>query len=69
MGRIKTTPIKTLGEELLEKYNDKFTKDFEKNKKVIETIKKIKSKRIKNIVAGYITKKKRDAIRAEAEET
>lgn len=56
MGRIKTIPIKTLGDRLIEEHSDKFTTDFEKNKKVLESLKDIKSKKIRNILAGYITK-------------
>jgi small subunit ribosomal protein S17e len=56
MGRIKTIPIKTLGNDLIEEHSDKFTVDFEKNKKILGNLKNIKSKKIRNILAGYITK-------------
>ncbi len=56
MGRIKTISIKTLGNELIREHNDKFTDDFEKNKEILSKIKDIKSKKIKNVLAGYITK-------------
>lgn len=56
MGRIKTTPLKKLGDNLIEEYGDKFTVDFEKNKKILQNIKIIQSKKIRNILAGYITK-------------
>ena len=56
MGRIKTIPVKALGDRLLEEHGDKFTTDFEKNKKVLDSLKDIKSKKVRNIVAGYITK-------------
>jgi len=56
MGRIKTIPIKTLGDRVIEEYSDKFTTDFEKNKKILDSLKNIKSKKIRNILAGYITK-------------
>jgi small subunit ribosomal protein S17e len=56
MGRIKTIPIKTLGNRLMEEHGDKFTADFEKNKKILGTLKNIKSKKVRNILAGYITK-------------
>ncbi len=55
MGRIKTSLIKRIANELLEKYPDKFCKDFEKNKKIVEELVGIKSKKIRNMVAGYIT--------------
>ncbi|RLJ09619.1 MAG: 30S ribosomal protein S17e [Candidatus Aenigmatarchaeota archaeon] len=56
MGRIKNTAIKTLGSELIMKYGDKFSTDFVKNKEVLKEIIDIKSKRIRNILAGYIAK-------------
>ncbi|MFH1237554.1 MAG: 30S ribosomal protein S17e [Candidatus Aenigmatarchaeota archaeon] len=56
MGRIKTIPIKSLGDRLLEEHADKFTTDFEKNKKVIDSLKDMQSKKMRNILAGYITK-------------
>jgi small subunit ribosomal protein S17e len=56
MGRIKTTAIKTLGDEIIKVHGDKFTTDFEKNKMILKEIKNIPSKKIRNILAGYITK-------------
>jgi small subunit ribosomal protein S17e len=56
MGRIKTIPIKSLGDRLLEDHLDKFSTDFEKNKKALGTLKNIESKKTRNILAGYITK-------------
>jgi len=47
--------IKTLGEELLQKFGPLFTTDFEKNKKVLEKICVIKSKKLRNVLAGWIT--------------
>lgn len=55
MGRIKTIPIKTLGDQLIKDYSDKFTTDFEKNKTVLGGVKNIQSKKIRNVLAGYIT--------------
>jgi small subunit ribosomal protein S17e len=56
MGRIKTTNIKTLGNEIIKDHASRFTEDFGKNKKILDEIKLIKSKKIRNILAGYITK-------------
>lgn len=55
MGRIKTTAIKILANELIKEYGDKFTEDFEKNKNILNEVKPIESKKIRNILAGYIT--------------
>lgn len=47
--------IRRLAMLLLEKYPDKFTEDFETNKKVLEEVAIITSKQLKNELAGYIT--------------
>jgi len=63
MGRIKTSFIKHIASNLFEKYSDKFTTDFEKNKQVVNKLVDFESKRIRNIVTGYITSlKKRERI-------
>jgi small subunit ribosomal protein S17e len=54
MGRIKTRDIKRLGIQLVEKYRDKFTTDFETNKQILKDF-KIEGKRFRNKLAGYIT--------------
>jgi small subunit ribosomal protein S17e len=57
MGRIKTVAIKSLGNELIKEHGSKFSADFEKNKEALNEVKEIKSKRVRNILAGYITRK------------
>lgn len=57
MGRIKTQQIKSAGNELFEKYEGKFTPDFEENKVAVSQVAEIYSKKIRNILAGYLTKK------------
>ncbi len=59
MGRIKSTAIKRLGDSLLLEYGDRFNADFENNKNALREISSIKSKKIRNVLAGYITKKMR----------
>lgn len=51
--------IKRLSTELLEKYSDRFTTDFEENKKTILSLAIIRSKVLRNKMAGYITSKLR----------
>ena len=57
MGSIKSTAIKRFGDELISKYGSRFSTDFEKNKQVLMEIKNIQSKKARNILAGYITRK------------
>jgi small subunit ribosomal protein S17e len=59
VGRIKTSFIKNLGNELYEKFSDKFSDDFEKNKKLIDELVDLKSKKLRNVLTGYITKLKK----------
>ncbi len=56
MGRIKTIAVKTLGNDLIKEHSDKFSGDFDKNKDVLGELKYIKSKKVRNTLAGYITK-------------
>ncbi len=56
MGNIKQTFIKRTARELFDRYPDKFTKDFEHNKKMVEELTNVSSKTIRNRIAGYITK-------------
>ena len=57
MGAIKPTYIKSLAKKLLTEVQD-FTDDFEANKKLVEEYTNIKSKGVRNRIAGYITHKK-----------
>jgi len=56
MGRIKSIAIKNLAREMIKDHGDRFSTDFERNKKIIQEIKKIDSKKIRNVLAGYISK-------------
>lgn len=56
MGRIKTTLIKRTAIELFNTHKNEFKKDFEENKKIVEGLAEIESKKLRNIIAGYITR-------------
>ncbi len=56
MGRVKGVAVKSLGKELIEEFGERFSEDFENNKKILEELKRIRSKRTRNILAGYIAK-------------
>jgi len=55
IGRIKTREIKKASFELLERHPNKFGKNFEENKKILEGLNLIEEKETRNKVAGYIT--------------
>ena len=65
MGRIRTKDIKNIGNEMVEKGGDRFAADFETNKKQVNSYGLKTSKRVRNKLAGYITRRKRiEAARA-----
>lgn len=55
MGKVRPAYIKRLGDELLERYPDRFSDDFQHNKQVVAQLVEGLSKRVRNRVAGYIT--------------
>ncbi len=59
MGRIKTQLIKRVTKELFSKHSKEFKKDFQENKKLVEKFADIPSKKLRNIIAGYITRLKK----------
>lgn len=56
MGRIKTMLIKRTANSLLAKYPERFKDNFEENKKLVEGVAEIPSKKLRNVIAGYITR-------------
>jgi small subunit ribosomal protein S17e len=59
MGRIKTTFVKTITKKLIKQHGEHFTTDFNENKKIADRYAKIESKKIRNIIAGYATRLKK----------
>tara|TARA_B100001971_G_C17933763_1_gene404061 strand:- start:227 stop:418 length:192 start_codon:yes stop_codon:yes gene_type:complete len=59
MGRIKTTIIKRTVKKLIEDKEDLFTTKFEENKKLVDQHLEVQSKKVRNLIAGYLTKVKR----------
>lgn len=56
MGRIKTTLIKRNALKLYSLHRQSFKKNFQENKKLIEQFIDVPSKKLRNIIAGYITR-------------
>jgi small subunit ribosomal protein S17e len=48
--------IKRLSMQVLDQHKDKFTVDFADNKKILDQLAIVRSKGLKNEMAGYITK-------------
>jgi small subunit ribosomal protein S17e len=68
--------VKKLSTEVLNRYPDKFNVDFQQNKKIIDEIAKVKSKELRNQIAGYIasyinkqTKEQNKKIEQDVDET
>lgn len=55
MGRIKTKQAKRLTRMLMGQSDD-FTDDFSKNKQVVDSIAVTRSRKMRNIIAGYATR-------------
>ncbi len=59
MGRIKTQLIKRTTEDIVSKDSEAFTTDFNENKKVLDSKLNISSKKMRNVIAGYVTRLKK----------
>jgi len=57
MGRILHKKFRNYAEDILKKYGNLLTTDYTKNRKILETITILPSKRVRNIIAGFITRK------------
>jgi len=53
---LKSTQIKRFSQVLLEKYPDRFSTDFGENKISVGELADIESKKVKDQIAGHITK-------------
>jgi small subunit ribosomal protein S17e len=56
MGRILHGKFRREANKTLEKYLNLFTIDYKKNVKILEVVAEIPSKRLRNMLAGYITR-------------
>lgn len=59
MGNIKTNFVKRVGRKIYELHADKFSDDYSKNREIIKGIIDIKSKSLRNKIAGYVTNLKK----------
>ena len=56
MGRIKTQLIKRTSIKLVEENKKNFKDNFEENKKIVGEYADIPSKKLRNVIAGYVTR-------------
>jgi small subunit ribosomal protein S17e len=56
LGKVRPEKVKKMARDLTKRYPDKFTTDFENNKKALNSMAKIYSSKLRNLIAGYITR-------------
>ena len=56
LGKVKTEQIKRTGKELMTRFPNKFTSNFDENKKLVNVLVTDTTIRVRNKVAGYITR-------------
>lgn len=56
MGKVKTEQIKHLAKELIARFPNKFTINFDDNKRMVDELTEGATTRVRNQVAGYITR-------------
>lgn len=69
MGKVRPERVKKVAKELVKRYPDQFSTDFEGNKKFLGTVATIYSSKLRNRIAGYITRLVAISKAAEAEAT
>jgi small subunit ribosomal protein S17e len=65
LGKVRTETVKRAARELIARFPEKFTNEFEANKASVNQVMKAPSKKLRNRIAGYVTRlKMTDAHRA-----
>jgi small subunit ribosomal protein S17e len=61
MGRIKTQQIKSKGNDLYALHDTQYTGDFDQNKLLVGKHATVRSKKLRNVLAGFLTRKAKRA--------
>lgn len=56
MGNIRTSQIKRLSKQIVRDFHDQLNTEFENNKHVVEEVCSDMSKKMRNSIAGYVTR-------------
>ncbi len=59
LGKVRTETVKRVAAEVLRKYPDRFVNTFDENKNAVQVLVNFESKRLRNLIAGYVTRLKR----------
>jgi len=54
LGKVRPEHVKRISRELLDKFPDKFSVNFENNKKAVEALTNVSPTKLGNRIAGYI---------------
>lgn len=55
MGKVRTSIVKRTARRIMELYPEKVSLSFEENKKLVQEVVEVKSKKLRNQIAGYLT--------------
>lgn len=58
MGKVRTETVKRAARELVERFPDKFSNEYEANKLAVNELLRSPSKKLRNLIAGYVTRLK-----------
>ena len=58
MGKVRTDTVKRTSRELLKRFPERFTGEFESDKQAVNELVTTQSKRLRNRIAGYVTRLK-----------
>ena len=58
MGKVRIAAVKKVSRELVTRYPDKFSKNYEENKIALATLVDARTKRLRNRIVGYVTRLK-----------
>lgn len=56
MGKVRTERVKRVSRELVRRFPDRFSTDFQSNKEALDAAASIYSKKLRDRIAGYITR-------------
>ncbi len=56
MGKVRPDHVKTISRQLVERFPEKFSVDFKSNKDHVDALTDVRSKKLRNRIAGYIAR-------------
>jgi small subunit ribosomal protein S17e len=56
LGNVRPENVKRIARELVQRFPERFTTSFEDNKKLVEEYTNLSSTKLRNRIAGYVTR-------------